>query len=137
MQRHSKQLRGEEVTDLRQYTDDWGRCREDKFKDYLLVDEFQNLFVKITDNIKEQEANLRAKTSELDDTVRDMKKVVAYQPRSTSPNSKTNSHLINEMGLLQDEMKRFQRRANEKLSDDMVEIKNDFFWKAQQGRLDQ
>ena len=35
---------GEEVTDLRQYTDDWGTYLDDKFKDYLLVDEFQNLF---------------------------------------------------------------------------------------------
>ena len=52
---------------------------------------------------------------------------VASPPRSNSPNSKTTSHLRSEMGLLQDEMKRPQRRTNEKLSDDMSESKKEVF----------
>ena len=53
------------------------------------------------------------KTLELDETVREMKMAVASHPQSHSPNSKTNSHLISEMGSLHDEMKRFQRKVNE------------------------
>ena len=59
---------GVEVIKLRQYADDWGNHFEnkltnydDKFKEYLLVDDFQNLFVKITEDIKGQEASHRAK----------------------------------------------------------------------------
>ena len=81
--------------------------------------------MKITDDIREHELNVRATTSELDETVREMRMSVVGPPRSNSSNSKTNSHLINEMGLLQDEMKRFQARVNEKFHGNKDEIKNE------------
>ena len=83
--------------------------------------------MKITNDIKEQDTSLRAKTAELDDTIQGMKMTVASYPRSKSPNSKTNSHLISEMGSLRDEMTRSQGKVNEKLSGELKEIKNEVF----------
>ena len=51
-------------------------------------------------------------------------------PRSSSPISRTNTHLINEMGSMQDEIKRLQTKLTEKLGCDTSEIKLEVFDKA-------
>ena len=52
---------GQEITDVQERAEEWGSYLDGKFKEYLQVDEFENLFIKVTDDIKEQEASLRAK----------------------------------------------------------------------------
>ena len=76
-----RQTLGQDITDAQEHTEEWGRYLDGKFKEYLLVDEFENLFIKTTEDIKEQEANLRAKTLELEETVREMRMAVYDRPQ--------------------------------------------------------
>ena len=110
---------GTEITDVQERAEEWGSYLDGKFKEHLLVDEFENLFIKVTEDIKEQEANLRAKTSELEDTVREMRMAVYNRPRSRSSASKTNTQSISENGILAGRNKTV---SNEKRVRNLVKI---------------
>ena len=61
-----RQTLGQDITDAQERTEEWGNYLDGKFKEYLLVDDFENLFIKTTEDLKEQEANLRAETLEIE-----------------------------------------------------------------------
>ena len=121
-----RQTLGQDITDAQEHTEDWGNYIDNKFNEYLLVDEFENLFTKTTEDIKEQEANLRAKTMELDEMVREMKMAMYDRPLSSTADNGTNAQTINEVGSLQDDIKRFQH----KMIEDINEVKKEIYEKV-------
>ena len=53
---------GQEIKEVQDRTEEWGSYVEDKFKDYLLINEFEDLFVSTTEGLKEQDTQLRENT---------------------------------------------------------------------------
>ena len=54
---------GQEIKESQDRTEEWGNCVEDKFKDYLSIHEFEDLFVSTTESLKEQDTQLREKNN--------------------------------------------------------------------------
>ena len=52
---------GQEIKESQDRTEEWGNYVEDKFKDYLSINEFEDLFVSTTEGLKEQDTQLREK----------------------------------------------------------------------------
>ena len=90
-----------------------GKCVEDKFKDYLLINEFDDLFVSTTEGLKEQDTQLREKTLELEETVKDMKAMIYDQVPWQSTESTTNVQMDNDMKSVQADIRRFQQKMRE------------------------
>ena len=65
-----RQAVGQQILEIQERSDEWGNYVESKFKDYIPINDFETLFTETTDDIKEQEKNLRAKTYELGEAVR-------------------------------------------------------------------
>ena len=52
---------GQEIKESQDRIEEWGNYVEDKFKDYLSINEFEDLFVSTTEGLKEQDTQLREK----------------------------------------------------------------------------
>ena len=52
---------GQEIKETQDRTEEWGNYVEDKFKDYLSIHDFEDLFTSTTEGLKEQDTQLREK----------------------------------------------------------------------------
>ena len=50
-----------EANDIRKQTEEWGAHVEEKLKEFVMVEEFQRIFVGLSENVKALETNLRDK----------------------------------------------------------------------------
>ena len=53
----------QEIKETQKSTEEWGNYVEDKFKDYLSIHEFEELFTSTTESLKEQDTQLREKNN--------------------------------------------------------------------------
>ena len=104
---------GQEIKDSQDRTEEWGNYVEDKFKDYLSIHDFEDLFTSTTEGLKEQDTQLREKTLELEETVQNMRAALAIVHEHVpwpSNDGTTNSQTDNDTKLVQADIKRFQQK---------------------------
>ena len=104
-------------------------------KRYLSVKEFQDVFGSLSVHVQEQETNLRAKTAEIELMMMEMKEELegfhgnlegqqrnleGLQRRASSP--KTSTHLLREIGQLQEDVKRLEINLEQKIQKEVRDL---------------